>query len=65
MLTLWRDHEELWDRLLALEKEPNILNNVWNRRDDISISQLEEEVIFISCLPRNELGQEYARCRLF
>lgn len=43
MLTLWRDHEELWDRLLALEKEPNILNNVWNRRDDISISQLEEE----------------------
>ena len=43
LLTLRRDHWELWTRLLALEKEPNVINNMWNRRDNIYISQLEEE----------------------
>ena len=28
LLALWRDHEELWTRLLALEKEPNVINNI-------------------------------------
>ncbi len=45
--SLRRDHRELWDRLLELEKEPNIVNNMWNRRDCIYISQLEEE--FAQC----------------
>ena len=43
LLALWRDHEELWTRLLALEKEPNVINNIWNRRGHIYISQMEEE----------------------
>ncbi len=43
LLALWRDHEELWTRLLALEKEPNVINNKWNRRGRFYISQMEEE----------------------
>lgn len=43
LLTLRRDHWDLWARLLALEKEPNVINNIWNRRGRIYISQMEEE----------------------
>jgi len=41
---LWRDHNELWNKLLELEKVPNVINNIWNRRSRIYISQVEEEL---------------------
>lgn len=43
LLALRRDHGDLWNWLLKLEKEPDIIGSIWNRRNHISISQLEEE----------------------
>lgn len=44
LLSLRRDYPDLWYRLLELEKEPHIINSMWNRQNHIYISHLEEEL---------------------
>lgn len=35
-------HRELWDKLLALEDEPNLIGNIWNTLTKKSMHDNEE-----------------------
>lgn len=40
------NHKELWNELLRLEETPDIVGNIWNSRDKISIHGIEEKLFW-------------------
>ena len=37
------NHSDLWDRLLQLESEPNLIGEIWNTRGNVSLFDKAEQ----------------------